>query len=105
MKNKRNTTSWSCQENGGFWSPKPHLCLNAEYYFENNTVEAARTLVITDDGLSEFLIWNTVFTMQSLLDEVLPWGFRVSSVHDDVCGRLYAGDADTLCIVLQREMN
>jgi len=96
-------TSWSYYENGGFWSDKPHLLLEAEYYFENNTVKVYKAIVITEDNIREYLIWDTVFTKQTLLNEVTPFGFQMHSIYDDVCGSPYTGEADTLCLVLKKE--
>ena len=99
---KKDRTSWSYHENGGFWSDKPHLCLEAEYYFENNTVKVDKTIVITESDLHEYLIWDTVYTKQTLLDEVAPFGFQIHGIYDDICGSPYTGAADTLCLVLRK---
>jgi len=99
---KCDRTSWSYHENGGFWCEKPHLCLGAEYYYENNTVKAQKTIIITEDDIHEYLIWDTVFTKNSLLNEVTPFGFQMYGIYDDVCGSQYTGEADTLCLVLKK---
>jgi len=101
-KGKSDRTSWSYHENGGFWSDKPHLCLEAEHYFLNNTVKVNKYIVITEDSIREYIIWDTVFTKQTLLDEVAPFGFQMHGVYDDVCGSPYTGEADTLCFVLKK---
>jgi len=99
---KSDHTSWSYHEKGGFWSNKPHLCLEAEYYFENNTVKVNKYIVITENSISKYLIWDTVYTKRTLLSEVTPFGFQLHSVYDDVCGSPYTGEADTLCFVLKK---
>jgi len=65
---RRDHTSWSYHENGGFWSDKQHLCLNAEYYFENNTVKVNKAIIITENSIREYLIWDTLFTKHTLVD-------------------------------------
>lgn len=102
-KGKCDHTNWSYHENGGFWSNKPHLCLEAEYYFENNTVKVDKTVVITENSIREYLIWDTVFNKDTLLKEVIPFGFQIHSIYDDVCGSPYTGKADTLCLILKTE--
>jgi len=99
---KRDNTSWSYHEDGGFWNAKPHLCLEAEYYFENNTVKVYKNIVIKEDVIYEYLIWDSVFTKHTLLNEVTPFGFQMHSIYDDVCGSPYTGEADTLCLVLKK---
>ena len=99
---RHDRTSWSYHENGGFWSEKPHLCLEAEYYYGNNTIKADKTVVITKDAVNEYIIWDTAFTKQVLLDEAMPFGFQAQGVYDDVCGSPYTGEADTLCLALKK---
>ncbi len=103
LKGKQDNTAWSLCEHGGFWNSKPYLCLEGDYYYENNSVTAGQTLVITEDELKEYIIWNTVFTKEALAEEVLPFGFRIKDILDDVCGNPYTGEADTLCAVLKKE--
>lgn len=97
-----NKTSWMLCNNGGFWSAEPHICLEATYLYENNMVAVDQHIVVSNSGVKEYLIWDTAYTIQSLTDEVSPFGFNVKSVFDDVCGSPYTGAADTLCSVLER---
>jgi len=102
LKDRCDRTYWSYNENGGFWSDKPHLCLEAEYYYENNTVKVNKTVVVTGNDVREYLIWDSVFTKDTLLNEVTPYGLKMHSIYDDVCGSKYTGKADTLCLVLKK---
>ncbi|MEK3901427.1 MULTISPECIES: class I SAM-dependent methyltransferase [unclassified Paenibacillus] len=102
IQSKKDSTSWSVQPDGGFWNAEPHVCLEASYFFEEHTVEARQTVILTDHRLHHYLIWNTVFTQETLAEEVLPWGFQLDSVYDDSCGSPYTGGADTLCFVLRK---
>ncbi|WP_238653375.1 class I SAM-dependent methyltransferase [Paenibacillus piscarius] len=102
IRSKQDSTSWSAQPDGGFWHTEPHICLEAAYYYEDHTVEARQTVAVTANELHQYLIWNTVYTRETLAAEVLPWGFQVDSVYDDSCGSPYTGEADTLCFVLRK---
>ena len=95
-------TAWGLCENGGFWSAEPHICLDATYLYENNTVVVDQSIVITKSEVKEYLIWDTIYTIEKLTDEVLPFGFTVKSIFDDVSGKPYTGEAETLCFVLER---
>lgn len=99
---KANRTCWKLEENGGFWSAKPHILLEASYLYEHGTVSVDQCVVITDDEMTEYLIWDTAFTMQRLADEVLPAGYQLKSAYDDICGKPYTGEAETLCFVLEK---
>ncbi|HHY65046.1 MAG TPA: class I SAM-dependent methyltransferase [Clostridiaceae bacterium] len=99
---KCDNTSWTYYENGGFWCGKPHLCLEAEYYFEKNTVRVNKTVIVTEENIREFMIWDTAFNKHTLLDEVNPFRFQLLGIYDDVCGSKYTGESDTLCLVLKK---
>lgn len=100
---KIDRTFWSYHENGGFWSESPYLCLEAEYYYENNTVKVDKTIVVTASDIREYLIWDTVYNKDKLLCEVEPFGFRLQGIYDDVCGSPYTGEAETMCVILEKE--
>jgi len=102
FRDKENKTSWSLNGNGGFWSANPHICLEATYLYENNTVAVDQCIVITDYGATEYLIWDTAYSVEKMTNEVLP--FKVKCVFDDACGSPYTGEAETLCFVLERGM-
>lgn len=102
FKKKTNKTSWSIHENGGFWSAEPHICLEATHLYENGTISVDQYVVITDKGVTEYLNWDTSYTKHSLIEEVLPFGFQAKGVFDDVCGSPYTGEAETLCLLLER---
>ncbi len=55
--------------------------------------------------IKEYLIWDTVYSVQGLTDEVSPHGFTVREVFDDVCGNPYTGEAETLCVVFKKFYN
>lgn len=100
---KSECATWSLQENGGFWCAGPHLCLEATYLYEGGMVSADQCVILTEAGATEYLIWDTAFTRESLCEEVLPAGFQVVGLYDDVCGAAYTGQSDTLCAVLTRD--
>lgn len=99
---KKKSTSWSLCENGCFWSAEPNICLESNYFYENNTVECRKCVVVTKCSIKEYLLWDSAYTVQKLTDEVIPFGFAVKSVFDDVCGSPYTGEADTLCFILEK---
>ncbi|MDD4075848.1 MAG: methyltransferase domain-containing protein [Eubacteriales bacterium] len=96
---KREATHWYLRENGGFWSPEPHICLEGTYLYENNTVSADQYVVITEDRTKEYIIWDTVFTKQSLMDEVEAAGLFVKNMFGDICGKKYNERSETLCCI------
>ena len=97
---KTNKSSWTLCEKGGFWNAEPHICLEATYLFEKNTVAVDQYIVITNGGVKEYLTWDTAYTAKTLTDELSP--FKVKAMYGDVSGSLYTGEGETLCAVLER---
>ena len=94
--------TWSLHENGGFYAPVLHACLEATYFYESDTVQARQVIVLTADGATEHIIWDTAYTRQRLADELALSGLQMEATFDDVCGAPYTGTADTLCGVAVR---
>lgn len=94
------STSWSLNDAGGFFSPFPHLHLSAEYHY-GDRVSLDRHVVIAEDARVHN-IWNTCFARQELLDEVASFGFTEIGFFDDVAGSPHTGTGPTLCAVLER---
>jgi SAM-dependent methyltransferase len=97
------TQTWTLYENGGFWCEKPHIHLCGRYSYLDNTIEVNRNVIVTEDGIREFMDWNAVFTVDSLLAELEGTGFSVSQIVGDMCGAKYTEDSDTICVVLRKE--
>lgn len=98
----KDTTSWVVCEQGGFWSPNPHICLDAHYHYEDGRVELCRTVVVEKGAIRCYNIWDTFFTKQQLLGEAAPFGFGDCQFFSDVAGKPYSGDSKTLCAVMTK---
>lgn len=95
------STSWEVCEHGGFWSSEPHICLNAEYCYGDN-ITLRRTVIIEGNAARCYNIWDTCFTKESLLHEVLPIGFSCDGFYSDVAGKPYTDESETLCAILKK---
>jgi SAM-dependent methyltransferase len=98
---KHDVTSWSLNPKGGFWSAKPHICLNATYYY-GETAEGNRIVIIEEDNIRLYNFWESYFTRRLLLDEAAPIGFSEHGFYDDVTGQPYSDNAETLCAIFKR---
>jgi len=98
---RREDTSWHVCENGGFWSPRPHICLNAGYAY-GGTAFVDRTVVVDADGIRCYNIWDTCFTKRSILDETTPAGFSERGFFGDAAGKTFTEISPTICTVLQK---
>jgi SAM-dependent methyltransferase len=102
FKDKEEERSWTIRETSGFWSPEPHVCLGAKYFYENNTVSVDQHIVITNENIHEYLTWDTAYTVQTLKNELSPFGLETIGVFDDACGSPYSSEADILCSVAMK---
>jgi len=101
MYDEMDSTSWDIYPDGDFWSPKPHICLEAEYYYDN-VAHGSRHVIIEEDSIKCYNIWSCYFTKQSLQDETLGVGFSEVGFYGDVSGQPYADNSETLCAVLKK---
>lgn len=85
----------------GFWSPKPHVCIQNNYIYpiEKNYLE--QYIIITKDNTECYNMWNQVYDVSTLKNEFYKAGFKVISCFDDVCGKKFSGTEKTICVVAQ----
>ena len=100
-KGEEDNTSWDAYPDGGFWSAKPHVCLEAEYYY-GETAQGSRHVIIEESGVRCFNLWNCYFTGQSILDETLGFGFSHKGFYGDATGKPYFDGSQTICAVLEK---
>lgn len=95
---KNETSSWEFYENGGFYSEKPHLLLESIYQYDDaDQTELAQSIVISDDTVECYHIWDHFFTKDTLFTEIQPVGFRSCEFYNDIAGQDYSESGDTIC--------
>ena len=99
---KKDRNSWKVYPDGDFWSSKPHICLHADYYFDD-VASGRRTVIIEEGKVRCFNLWDCYFTKQSLLDETSPIGFSELGFYSDVAGKPCSDDSTMLCAVLKKD--
>lgn len=98
----KENTSWEVCARGGFWSPNPHICLNAQYYY-SKSIGMRRTVIVEDENIRSFNIWETCFTKQSLSEEIQLHNFIPVDYYSDVEGKLYEENSPILCAVMKKQ--
>ncbi|NLV36156.1 MAG: methyltransferase domain-containing protein [Clostridiaceae bacterium] len=94
-------TSWEVYGHGGFWSPNPHICLNAQYYY-GERIDMERFVIVEDGSIRSFNIWNTCFTRQSISEEMQMYNFFPVDYYSDVEGKPYDKNSSILCVVMKK---
>jgi len=100
---KKESRSWHFSGKGGFWSEKPYLCLEAVYqYDDEDSTELRRYIVMTEDAVKCYNIWDHFFTREALLSEARGIGFNAFEFYGDVAGKEYSDTGETICGVYTR---
>ncbi len=95
------STSWEVCQQGGFWSAEPYVCLNSQYCY-SESISIHRHVIFEVIAVHCYNIWNTSFTKESLLHEVIPTGFASAGFYGDVAGKPYDDESETLCAVFKK---
>jgi ubiquinone/menaquinone biosynthesis C-methylase UbiE len=103
FKEQSECKTWTVFENGGFWSEDKHICFEAKYFYEANIV-LRQYIIITDSSSKNYLIWDSVFTEESLTKEVEQAGFKATGLYGNVCGSKYNLDSATICAVFEKRV-
>ena len=100
-KGKSDSARWEVNPNGGFMSPNPHICLYADNYY-GETAEGRRIVVIEEQSVRCFNLWDCYFTEQSLTDEVTPAGYSLDGIYTGIAGSLYTDETQRICALLKK---
>lgn len=102
LENFHESQTWEICPEGGFWSPEKHISLNRASRYPNN-ITLRQTLVITDEKVSNYYLWDTYFSKSTLEEEVLDSGFRICEYWGDVAGSKYNDKSPTIAILLEKQ--
>ncbi len=93
---------WGYHENGGFFSKKPHICLESIRHYDEASTELSQHIVITEGGIACYNIWDHLFTKDALLSEVRAGGFKDFELYGDVAGKDFSDSGETICCVVTK---
>lgn len=99
---KKEYKNWSYSNNGGFWCEKSHGLLESFYRYDNNTI-LNQSIVITDDEVKCYNIWERMFTCDEILSELNLAGNWEIELYSNVMGEKYSKDSKVLCSVARKK--
>ncbi len=100
---KQENRSWQYCENGGFYSEKPYLLLEAVYqYNDDDKTELSQYIVITEDDIKCYMVRQHFFTKESLISEMEPAGFHKFEFYGDIAGKNFSDTGETICGVFTK---
>lgn len=99
---KQEARDWSYYPNGGFWAERKHLCLNSFYRYDEDNTVLNQTVVIDEDSVECYNIWEHCFTKGDLLLEVQTAGFTQYELYGDVSGKIFDEQGNVICAVFTK---
>ncbi|GLC31778.1 class I SAM-dependent methyltransferase [Clostridium omnivorum] len=100
---KDESCSWQYNEKGGFFSEKPHICLESVYqYDDEDNTELRQVIVITEETVNCYNIWDHFFTKEALLSEIQIAGFNTFEFYGDIAGKEFSDSGETICGVFTK---
>lgn len=96
-------SGWNYYPDGGFWDSSPHLCLESFYRYDEDDTVLNQTIVINEDGVECYNIWEHCFTKDGLLGEVQAAGFTQYELYGDISGKQYDEDGNIICAVFTKQ--
>lgn len=95
--------SWQYCEESGFWCEKPHICFESVYqYDDEDATELRQCVVLTEENISCYNVWDHFFTKEKLLSEIQTVGFNSFELYDDVSGKEFSDIDETICGVFTK---
>jgi SAM-dependent methyltransferase len=95
--------SWRYCGNGGFYDEKPHILLEAVYqYDDDDKTELRQHIVISNDSVNCYNVYDHFFTKESLISEIHPVGFSTLQFYDNVAGMEFSDAGETICGVFTK---
>ena len=97
---KGEACSWTYFKDGGFFSPEPHVLLEATYqYDDDDKTELRQNIVITKGKVSCFNIWDHFFDKPMIEAELKDAGFVKCEFYGDVAGEDFSDRGESMCVV------
>ncbi len=91
--------SWKYYEHGGFFNEGPHICLESIHQYDEASTELRQYIVVTEDNVECYNVWDRFFTKEALLSEVQTVGFTPFEFYGDVAGKHFSDIGETICCV------
>lgn len=88
-------------EKSGFWLGSPHLCIQRNKRYEKDHF-LEQYIIVTDNSLKSYNIWNHAFSRGELLSEFMAVGFEDIDFYGDVTGTPYNESGATICAVARK---
>jgi len=97
------TTRWTFQEDGGFWSSDSYMELFNRYYYPDEQVKLDQYVIIDKNGeASVYRIWHRFFTPSQISGLLKKNGFEAEEFYGDLTGKPIEAGAEAMGIVARK---
>lgn len=86
-------------EDAGFWSDIPYMSIKSNYRYDDSKTYLEQYLILTEQHLNCYNIWNQAFDAVSLSAELKVAGFKKFQFYKNVCGECLSDNDTTICVV------
>lgn len=93
--------TWSVNKNS-FWREEEHLLLQAFHRYDEQQAFLNQYIVITEDNVTNYHIWEQVFTIKTLQTVLEIVGFKNIAFYNNMKGESITDTSETLCIVAEK---
>lgn len=100
FKNREERKSWLYQSQG-FFSPNPHLLLEAFYRYKAGLF-LEQFIIMEEDTLDVIYNWHQTYDLNHIKTELNDHHFKVLKHYADVTGKAYHQDSETLYLVTKK---
>lgn len=100
-KDKKESNDWEYHDKG-FWSEKPHICLNSLHRYDDINTFLRQTIVITEDETESYNIWEHTFECEDVKRELGQAGFTGIDIYGDIAGAEYLDDGTVICAAARK---
>lgn len=92
---------WSI-ETQGFWREETSLILKSFYRYEAENTFLEQYIIINENETVCYNIWEHVFTLEEIKQDLKEAGFNKIEVYGDVTGKPYIDNGQTICLIAKK---
>ncbi|WP_041139473.1 class I SAM-dependent methyltransferase [Beduini massiliensis] len=92
---------WSIEAQG-FWREEASLILKSFYRYEAENTFLEQYIIINENETVCYNIWEHVFTLEEIKQDLKEAGFNKIEVYGDVTGKPYIDNGQTICLIAKK---
>lgn len=99
---KPESKSWDYYQTG-FFCEQPHVRLDSFYRYDEDNTVLSQNIVITDEAVHCYNIWEHTFTAEELKAVLAEAGFSTVDFYGDAAGAPYERDGSVICAAATKQ--